>query len=107
LTDTTICSTDQGSADNVFDLNDLITSGPTTGTWSDDDASGALVGSTVTATTAMEGGTYSFTYTITGATPDSTDACDNQSYTIQLAVENCTSVCPPRRCIPMTITKRN
>ncbi len=107
LPDTTICSTDQGSADNVFDLNDMITAGATTGTWSDDDASGALVGSIVTATAAMEGGTYNFTYTITGNTSGSGDACDDQSYTIQLSVENCNPVCPPKRCIPITITKRN
>ncbi len=83
-----ICNTDLGASDNSLDLNSLVT-GNMTGTWIDDDATGGLSGSVFTATTA---GTYSFTYSVAGASGAGTGACNDQSYSIQLEVQDCS--CP-------------
>ncbi len=75
---------------HIIDLNSLITSGPTDGTWNDDDATGGLAGSVFTATSA---GIYNFTYTIAGMPQATTDSgCYDNLYTIQVEVkDNC---CP-------------
>ena len=73
---------------NVIDLNSLITSGPLTGTWADDDATGSLSGSTFTASQIDEGNSYNFTYTITGPGPIGTD-CQIRSFTTTVNVVYC------------------
>ncbi|NNE13814.1 MAG: DUF11 domain-containing protein, partial [Saprospiraceae bacterium] len=73
---------------NVIDLNTTIVSGPLTGTWADTDASGGLSGSTFTATPAMEGSSYDFTYTLTGPGPVGT-SCQTRSFVVTIDVVYC------------------
>lgn len=82
-----ICSRDNGAAENILDLNSLISSGSTTGTWTDTNASGGLSGSIFTASSAIEGNLYNFTYTISGS--NTTAPCNDQVYQIFIQVENC------------------
>ena len=81
----TICGTDNGAMENVIDLSSLISSGSTSGTWVDTDGSGGLSGSTFTASAAMEGNLYTFTYTLSGAGSSST--CDDNVYQVFIQVE--------------------
>jgi len=74
--------------DNVLNLNDLIISGSLNGTWTDTDGTGALVDSIFTADATMAGQTYTFTYTLTGVNPASTNCSDNV-YTVEVSVNNC------------------
>jgi len=88
----TVCSENSPyttGTDNVLDLNSLITSGPTTGTWNDDDNTGALAGSVFTATLGMQGQTFQFTYTIPGLDGPGNGACNDQVYTIDVTVQDC------------------
>ncbi|NNE14268.1 MAG: DUF11 domain-containing protein, partial [Saprospiraceae bacterium] len=73
---------------NSIDLNNTIISGPLTGTWSDTDGSGSLIGSTFTANPAMEGSSYDFTYTITGPGPIGS-SCQSRSFVITIDVDYC------------------
>lgn len=73
---------------NFIDLNSLINSGPLGGSWADTDGSGGLAGSVFTANIAMEGNSYTFTYTITGPGPIGT-ACQTRSFTTVINVVYC------------------
>jgi uncharacterized repeat protein (TIGR01451 family) len=90
----TICEANFGNQENVINLNSLITAGPTTGTWQDDDNTGQLVGSLFTATAAMANGTYNFTYVISGAAGSGVGNCNNRTYTVAITVNMCTTPCP-------------
>jgi hypothetical protein len=90
----TICEANFGNQENVINLNSLITAGPTTGTWQDDDNTGQLVGSVFTATAAMATGTYNFTYVISGAAGSGVGNCNNRTYTVAITVNTCTTPCP-------------
>ncbi|MCB9296611.1 MAG: carboxypeptidase regulatory-like domain-containing protein [Lewinellaceae bacterium] len=88
----TACSEDSpytAGTDNVLDLNTLITSGPTTGTWADTDNTGGLSGSIFTATLGMEGQSFQFTYTIPGVDGPGNGACNDKVYVITVTVEDC------------------
>ena len=82
-----ICG-DPAFGNNVIDLNSLITSGPLTGSWFDTDGTGALSGSVFSATPAMQGNSYSFTYTINGPGPGGTD-CQTKSFVANVNVNFC------------------
>lgn len=73
---------------NTIDLNSLITTGPSTGVWTDVNGVGGLIGSTFTATTALEGGSYQFEYTLNGPGPFGTD-CQQRVFTATVNVVYC------------------
>ena len=67
--------------DNAFDLFIGLTGNDAGGTWNDDDATGALSGSTFDAS-AVGVGVYNFTYTVTGVAP-----CIDDMVTLQVTVD--------------------
>jgi len=73
---------------NSIDLNSLITTGPSTGVWTDVNGVGGLIGSTFTANTSLEGGSYQFEYTLTGPGPIGTD-CQERVFTATVNVVYC------------------
>ncbi|MFK7935649.1 MAG: SdrD B-like domain-containing protein, partial [Saprospiraceae bacterium] len=85
-----VCSEDSPAVtgtEHVFDLNSLISSGTITGTWSTANvaASANLSGSEFTASTALEGQTITFTYTL-----DPIGApCTANTYDVMLTVNDC------------------
>lgn len=87
LMPTTICAESQYGVNSV-DLNTLISTGPSTGTWSDTDNTGGLIGNTFTANASHRGNSYSFTYTLNGEGPSGT-ACDDRSFTVEVNVIDC------------------
>jgi len=87
LSDAQVCG-DFNFGSNSINLNSLIVSGPTGGSWADTDGSGGLSGSVFTATPAMEGNSYTFTYTITGGGPPGSD-CETRSFTLTIDVNYC------------------
>jgi|GEM_PF-2412196 len=91
LTDTAkVCLSKQAENSHIIDLSTLIVSGETTGTWSDTDVAGGLVGSVFTASTA---GTYTFTYTIAGMPGDLVGSpCYDNTYTTEIIVKD--QCCP-------------
>ncbi len=85
-----VCLSKQAENSHIIDLNTLIETGPTTGTWADTDGTGGLVGSVFTASTA---GTYTFTYTIAGMPGDTAGSpCFDTSYTTEIIVKD--QCCP-------------
>ncbi|MEL7248508.1 MAG: SdrD B-like domain-containing protein, partial [Bacteroidota bacterium] len=92
VVDGEVCSEDSSNTpavDNVLDLNDLIVSGNTGGTWADTDNSGGLNGSLFTATPALVGQSYTFTYTIAGVDGPGDGLCNDQVYTVEVTVIDC------------------
>ncbi len=79
---------DPSFGSNVLDLNSLINSGPSGGSWADSDASGGLSGSVFTANSSMEGNSYIFTYTILGVGPNGSD-CQTRSFDVIVDVGYC------------------
>ena len=73
---------------NTIDLNNLITTGPSTGVWSDTDLTGSLSGSVFTANPSMQGNTYNFTYTLTGPGPLNSD-CQIREFIATVNVVYC------------------
>ncbi len=87
-----VCSEDSrfvSGTENVVDLNSYISSGDVSGVWTTNAPAGALVGNIFTATQAMEGSTYTFTYTLAGNMPSSGTLCDDNVYTIDINVIDC------------------
>ncbi len=74
-TNTTICD-----SQNAFDLFSTLIGNDVGGTWNDDDASGALTGSSFDAT-SLGGGSYDFTYTVFGT------VCSDDLETVTITVE--------------------
>ncbi|MBU0488580.1 MAG: T9SS type A sorting domain-containing protein, partial [Bacteroidetes bacterium] len=73
------------SIDNKIDLFDLLGGTPdTTGTWTDDDATGALTGDLFNATLVTVDSWYHFTYTVAATSP-----CEDASATISVYVDVC------------------
>jgi len=60
------------------------------GTWADDDATGALSGSTLTLT-GLAAGTYNFTYTVTGTAP-----CTDATAAVAVTVNSCVGINEPK-----------
>ena len=78
----TVCTTA-----SAVDLQALLGGTPDAGgTWNDDDATGALTGSTFDAT-QVSIGTYNFTYTVAG-----TGACTDATATVSVTVETCIGI---------------
>ncbi|GAA3601775.1 hypothetical protein GCM10022396_19010 [Flavivirga amylovorans] len=70
------------TAGQTVDLFDLLTDEDPTGTWSDDDASGALSVSTVTIN-GLAPGTYNFTYDVTNI-----GTCDDVDVTVSITIND-------------------
>ncbi|MEZ4900501.1 MAG: hypothetical protein R2822_01385 [Spirosomataceae bacterium] len=85
LTSGEVCESSYSTNQNKIDLNTLIT-GFTGGTWIDTDNSGGLSGNIFTASPAMAGTTYTFTYKING---NGSGACGDQLYTTTVKVKSC------------------
>ena len=78
---TTVCITSTN-----LDLTTLLTGADAGGTWNDDDATGALTGSTFDASSTLAvGGTYNFTYTVAAIAPCTVDATTTVQVTVQAA----------------------
>lgn len=78
------CLTDITTS-QTYNLFDLLTGEDQTGTWSDDDATGALSGNSVT----LEGlaqGTYSFTYDVAAI-----GTCDDANVTVSIIINDTTA----------------
>ncbi|MCF7568382.1 gliding motility-associated C-terminal domain-containing protein [Sabulilitoribacter arenilitoris] len=66
----------------TYNLFDLLTGEDHTGTWNDDDASGALSGNTV-ALDGLTQGTYNFTYDV-----DAIGGCDDVNVTVSIIIND-------------------
>ncbi len=66
----------------TFNLFDLLTDEDQTGTWSDDDASGALSGNIVTVD-GLPSGTYNFTFDV-----DAIGSCDDVNVTVSIVIND-------------------
>lgn len=90
-----------GSGLSNIDLAGQITGATSGGAWSQ--TSGTAVGAALNTTTGVlnpngiQAGTYTFRYTVTGATP-----CPNDTEDITITIQNC---CPPSVCIPVSIMR--
>jgi hypothetical protein len=85
-----VCEASYSTNLNKINLNTLITAGFTGGTWIDTDNSGGLSGSTFTASPAMAGTTYTFTYKIDGVGAGN---CGDRTYDVEITVKNCAVPC--------------
>ena len=101
-----ICSENQGADEHIIDLQTLITSGDTSGSWNDDDATTGLSGSIFTYNSAMGAGSFTFTYTIAGELGAGNGDCNDQTYTTTINIQNCATPCPTVNCVPIIITKQ-
>ncbi|WP_298550050.1 gliding motility-associated C-terminal domain-containing protein [uncultured Algibacter sp.] len=84
----------------TYNLFDLLTDEDQTGTWNDDDASGALSGNTVTLD-GLVTGTYDFTYDV-----DAIDSCDDVNVTVSIIINDTpapTAVTPQEFCDTATV----
>ncbi|WP_345275088.1 gliding motility-associated C-terminal domain-containing protein [Litoribaculum gwangyangense] len=70
----------EGAAPSNFNLFDLLTGEDQTGTWNDDNASGALTGNTVDLS-GLAAATYSFTYDVTAI-----GSCDDVNVTVSIII---------------------
>lgn len=70
--------------DDSVDLNSILTGFPDLGTWSDDDLTGGLTGSTFDASVLGLAGTYNFTYTVSG-----NGVCSDSSSSVTVQVDSC------------------
>ncbi len=70
------------TAAQTVDLFDLLTGEDQTGSWSDDDTTGALAGSTVTID-GLAAGTYDFTYDV-----DAIGSCDDAFVTVSIIIND-------------------
>ncbi|MFD2726584.1 Ig-like domain-containing protein [Hyunsoonleella rubra] len=70
------------TAGQTYDLFDLLSDEDQTGSWNDDDASGALSGSEVTIDGLMAG-TYNFTYDV-----DAIGSCDDVDVTVSIVIND-------------------
>jgi len=87
-----VCSEDSPHtipSDNVINLNTLITSGYTGGTWSTSTPGVSLSGSVFTAKKTQEGQSITFTYKITGVDGSGNGNCNDRVYTVSVSVNNC------------------
>ena len=101
-----ICSENQGADEHIIDLQTLITSGDTSGSWNDDDATAGLSGSVFTYNSAMGAGPFAFTYTIAGELGAGDGSCNDQTYSVSISIQTCETPCPETGCIRVLITKQ-
>ncbi|KJD35530.1 hypothetical protein PW52_10605, partial [Tamlana sedimentorum] len=73
------------TAGQTYNLFDLLEDEDQTGTWSDDNASGALTGNTVSVD-ALSVGTYNFTFDV-----DAIGSCDDLNVTVSIVVSETTA----------------
>ncbi|MCF7559269.1 gliding motility-associated C-terminal domain-containing protein [Sabulilitoribacter multivorans] len=66
----------------TYDLFDLLTGEDQTGTWNDDDSTGALAGNTVTLD-GLAQGTYNFTFDV-----DAIGSCDDANVTVSIVIND-------------------
>jgi gliding motility-associated-like protein len=74
------CETDL-AANSPIDLFDYLTGEDAGGTWTDDNASGALFGVSMVDLTLLTDGTYNYTYTVPGV-----NACPDDTATVVLTI---------------------
>ena len=90
-----------GSGLSNINLAGQITGATSGGTWSQ--TSGTAVGTALNTTTGVlnpngiQVGSYTFRYTVTGASP-----CPNDTEDITIIIQNC---CPPSICVPVAVTR--
>ncbi|APY11242.1 hypothetical protein BWZ22_08300 [Seonamhaeicola sp. S2-3] len=72
----------KGAAPASFNLFDLLTGEDQTGTWIDDDATGALTGNTVDLS-GLAANTYNFTYDV-----DAIGSCDDVNVTVSIIIND-------------------
>src|SRR5690606_40726599 len=70
------------TAGQTYNLFDLLTGEDQTGTWSDDDATGALTGNTLTLD-GLAQGTYNFTYDVAAI-----GSCDDVNVTVSVIIND-------------------
>lgn len=84
----------------TYDLFDLLTGEDQTGTWNDDDASGALTGNTVLLD-GLAQGTYNFTFDV-----DAIGSCDDVDVTVSIIINDTpapTATTPQEFCDTATV----
>lgn len=97
IPDSTMCNVNG----TVLDLQGLIVSGNTSGTWTDTDNTGGLVGTIFTYQTSMGAGPFIFTYTIAGVV-----GCNNNVYTTTINANSCTTPCSTPGCIELNLLRK-
>ncbi|MBU3820907.1 gliding motility-associated C-terminal domain-containing protein [Flavobacteriaceae bacterium XHP0103] len=88
------------TAGQTYDLYDLLTGEDQTGTWSDDDATGALTGNTLTLD-GLAQGTYNFTYDVAAI-----GSCDDVNVTVSVVINDTpapTAATPQEFCDTATV----